>query len=228
MRPILCGHRGAAGLAPENSLSGIDCAIRHGMDAIEIDVRCSLDHVPVLMHDANFGRTTGVSRDVDALKWKDIRSLPLGANESVPRLIDALDRMRGHAIAVLDVKPHVELPPILEAIRYAGAERDVIFMSFQRSLIDTAAAEAPNLRCGLIAEGGDVAATLDGMHGIPIVSCDEHCLSPKLLHHQHRLGLQVWAWTVNDGARIRELAEWGVDAIISDYPDRLQRIFDGD
>ena len=45
-------------------------------------------------------------------------------------------------------------------------------------------------------------------------------LTPTLLDHAHRLGQPVIPWTVNDPADMRRLIEWGVDGLITDWPDR--------
>ncbi|WP_420111522.1 glycerophosphodiester phosphodiesterase [Pseudactinotalea sp.] len=57
--PILIGHRGAPGLAPENTIESLELAQRAGADAVEIDVRTSADGRPVLLHDRTFERLWG-------------------------------------------------------------------------------------------------------------------------------------------------------------------------
>jgi glycerophosphoryl diester phosphodiesterase len=49
-------------------------------------------------------------------------------------------------------------------------------------------------------------------------------LSPELVAQAHSLGLKVLPWTVNDPADMRRLIDWGVDGIITDYPDRLRAL----
>jgi len=45
------GHRGARGLAPENTIAGIRTALALGVDAVEVDVALTADGIPVLSHD---------------------------------------------------------------------------------------------------------------------------------------------------------------------------------
>ena len=62
-RPVLCiAHRGAASLAPENTLAAARLAWELGADAWEFDVRITKDGVPILMHDATLRRTTDAHR----------------------------------------------------------------------------------------------------------------------------------------------------------------------
>lgn len=73
-RYVTDSHRGDSSRYPENSAEGIYSAVLLGADMIEIDIRLTADHVPVLMHDATLTRTT----DVDEKKGKD--GLPSSVN----------------------------------------------------------------------------------------------------------------------------------------------------
>ncbi|HET7536557.1 MAG TPA: glycerophosphodiester phosphodiesterase family protein, partial [Candidatus Didemnitutus sp.] len=48
--------------------------------------------------------------------------------------------------------------------------------------------------------------------------------SARYLHHFHSRGYAVWTWTVNEPARMRTLAGWGIDGILSDNPALLKRV----
>ena len=54
----IIGHRGAAGLAPENTLNSLREAVRLGAGWLEFDVRFTKDDVPVVIHDSTLKRTT--------------------------------------------------------------------------------------------------------------------------------------------------------------------------
>ena len=55
--PLIIGHRGAAAVAPENTLASFTRAFADGADGIEFDVRLTRDHIPVVIHDASLKRT---------------------------------------------------------------------------------------------------------------------------------------------------------------------------
>ncbi|HHP7235834.1 MAG TPA: glycerophosphodiester phosphodiesterase family protein [Desulfobacterales bacterium] len=59
-RPLVIGHRGAAGLAPENTLVGIRRAFALGVDAVELDLQLSADGAVVVVHD--FRLNPGIAR----------------------------------------------------------------------------------------------------------------------------------------------------------------------
>src|SRR5438309_1688088 len=69
----IAGHRGAAGIAPENTLPSFEAAWAAGVAWVETDVRLTGDGVPVLLHDATLDRTTTGQGAVSALTWDALR-----------------------------------------------------------------------------------------------------------------------------------------------------------
>jgi glycerophosphoryl diester phosphodiesterase len=62
----------------------------------------------------------------------------------------------------------------------------------------------------------------DNLSFIPeVFSPDFNLLSPELIESYHQQGMKVIPWTVNESTDIQRMIDWGVDGIISDYPDRL-------
>jgi glycerophosphoryl diester phosphodiesterase len=49
-------------------------------------------------------------------------------------------------------------------------------------------------------------------------------LTPRLLESAHRLGIRVHVWTIDERADMRRLLDFGVDGLMSDYPDRLLEV----
>jgi glycerophosphoryl diester phosphodiesterase len=70
-------------------------------------------------------------------------------------------------------------------------------------------------------EGGMAAPDAIASEGGGTWTVAHEDLTPEMLIHAHRLGLVVIPWTVNDPADMRRLMQWGVDGLITDYPDRL-------
>ena len=83
--PLVTSHAACKGHAPENTLAGIERAIALGADAIEIDVHCTSDGVPVLIHDKTVDRTTDGTGDIHEMTLDVARALDAGARQFVPR-----------------------------------------------------------------------------------------------------------------------------------------------
>ena len=98
------GHRGAAGVMPENTIKGFRYAIELGVDYVECDVHLSRDKQLMVMHDATVDRTTngrGAIRDLTAAR---IRSLDAGQGEQVPLLDEVLETVRGEVHLLIELK----------------------------------------------------------------------------------------------------------------------------
>src|SRR6185437_8819191 len=83
--PLVTSHAACKGHAPENTLAGIERAIALGADAIEIDVHCTSDRVPVLIHDETVDRTTDGSGNVHEMALAAVRKLDAGARQFAPQ-----------------------------------------------------------------------------------------------------------------------------------------------
>src|SRR6476646_6451219 len=91
---LIIGHRGAAGLEPENTLRSFTRALRIGVDAIELDVYC-VDGKLVVIHDDTLERTTNGRGDVMAMSYDALRRLDAGSGERIPTLDEVLDLVAG-------------------------------------------------------------------------------------------------------------------------------------
>src|SRR5436853_1370309 len=76
--PLVLGHRGASGYAPENTLSAFNLAMDQGADGVELDVTLSADGVPVVIHDDTLDRTTSGHGPVGALTLAQLKRLDAG------------------------------------------------------------------------------------------------------------------------------------------------------
>lgn len=77
-RPVVIGHRGAAGTHPENTLASFAAALEQGAAILESDVQVTRDGVPVLLHDAEIDRVTEGHGRADAHDWATLRRLDAG------------------------------------------------------------------------------------------------------------------------------------------------------
>jgi glycerophosphoryl diester phosphodiesterase len=62
--------------------------------------------------------------------------------------------------------------------------------------------------------------------GAKVVSPYHMYVTPVFISQAHALKLQVIPWTVNDEPLMQRLLEMGVDGLISDYPDRLRKVYE--
>lgn len=212
MRPrtLRLAHRGDWRTAPENSIAAFRAALsRARCDGLEFDVRCSLDGVPVVIHDETLDRVQGRGERVDALTARALE------DAGVPGLADALAAVPRRAF--LDVELKVDTGPatveILAAAR--GPElHDAVISSFDRGALEHVVRLAPGWPRWLNATRLD-AAVLDAARdlGCRGVSVEWHAIDARSVAAANDAGLEVAAWTVRRRPTVERLERLGVVAV---------------
>jgi len=107
----IIAHRGASGLAPENTIPAIDLALKSGADYIEVDVHLSKDKRLVVMHDRTVNRTTDGEGRISDLEWSYIQTLDAGCwfearynDTAVPLLEEIIQKVNGKAKLLIEIK----------------------------------------------------------------------------------------------------------------------------
>ena len=228
MPPLITAHAACRGHAPENTLAGVRAALALGADAIEIDVRCTRDGTPVLLHDSTVDRTTDGAGEIAALSLRQARRLDAGEGERIPTLREVLREVAGRALLVLEVKPAGIEEELLAVVRRARALDWCAVHSFLPRVVERVRRQEPRMPCSLLTDGHRVVdwgqlfafALALGAQGI---SVHHGVVTPELVRGAHLRELRCSTWTVNRRDDVRRVAAAGVDAITSDYPDRVRR-----
>jgi glycerophosphoryl diester phosphodiesterase len=123
-KPQIVAHRGYSGAYPENTLCAIRGAITIGADMVELDVRLSRDHVPVIFHSASLLSITACPRRVEELTVAELKTLDAGAwrgavycGERIPTLEEALVITRGKIPVNLDIKTPAALESVVALVQ---------------------------------------------------------------------------------------------------------------
>lgn len=215
------GHRGAPAAHRENTLEAFLEAVRLGADGVELDVRRAVDGALVVHHDAVLPSGT-------ALLNLAGHELPLWV-PTLPDVFDALDDSVVVDVEIKNMPNEADWDPT-ESIATAaarliverGRQGTTVVSSFSLSAVDVARSVEPSVRTGwLTLAGYDQRAALD-----TIVGRGHRTLLPRheaatadLVDAAHGAGVEVVVWTVDEPERMRELADMGVDGIITNVPD---------
>jgi len=232
--PPIIGHRGAAALAPENTLASFRAAAALGCRMVEFDVRLSADGIPVVFHDATLDRTSDGHGRVGSRPLADLKRLDAGGwfspsflDERIPTLAETLALCLELGLAV-----NIEIKPDAGAERAtAGAALAVattmwpselpppLVSSFSCRALAAAALAAPDWPRGLLlgkrlGDWRDAAARL----GVRAIHAAHQAFDAATIADIRQAGLEVLAYTVNDPGRAALLWRWGVAAVFSDNP----------
>ncbi|MBM3270557.1 MAG: glycerophosphodiester phosphodiesterase [Candidatus Sericytochromatia bacterium] len=228
-RPYVVGHRGAAGHAPENTLSAFAAGARMGADLVECDVHLSRDGEVVVFHDDTLERTTGApgllrDHDLDAL-----RRLDAGRGERIPTLAELLAFAAGRPPlgVVVEIKngpyfyPDIARKVATAIARYGMADRALV-ISFDNLVVREFKEIAPHVATGILfyARLADPAGAARAA-GADCIWPALPMLTPDVVRQAHAAGLGVFTWTANSQDDFSRALEAGVDGIGSDFPDAL-------
>lgn len=228
-------HRGAAGTHPEHTRSAFERAIDIGVDMIELDVQLTRDQELVVLHDLDLGRTVAASGAARQSDLASLCALDAGswfhssfAGQRVLSLVEVLDLTAGRAGLNVEIKsPEPDWAGTAAALSRLlddrGAMGSTIVSSFEIGALRAMRSVAPKARLGVLWQNADLADAWSAAAELGATSL--HLLwwltDASIVADAHARGLSVIVWTVNEPADIARLAAFGVDGIISDFPDRL-------
>ena len=281
----LQGHRGARGLAPENTLPGFERALALGVTTLELDIGVAADGTVVVAHDPYLNPL--FTRDASGqwlagprgpllrtLTFAQLLAYDVGRikpdtpyagtfstqqprdGTRIPSLAQVFDLVKLRKASVrfnIETKISVGAPEdtvsaeamtqaLLATIRSAGMLQRVAIQSFDwRTLqlvqkleprvptvyLTVQSANSDNVRDGnagfRLADHGTPPRMVKAAGGA-VWSPNGSSLTEALVKEGHSLGLQVIPWTINNPADMERFIGWGVDGIITDYPDRLREV----
>jgi len=251
-RILIHGHRGARALRPENTLAAFEYAIKAGADYLELDLAVTKDGVLVVSHDPVLPQAIcqgpkGATRAIHQMTLAELRRWDCGSlknpefprqqpvpGERVPTLDEVLALApRGEFGFNIEIKvprdaslaPPVEefARKVVEAVRKHGLEKRVIIQSFDFRATRAVHRLAPELRVAALIgkDPREFPAVAREAHA-SIVSPQYRLVTPEKVKRAHEAGFEVVPWTADDPEVWRDLADAGVDAIITDDPAALK------
>jgi len=216
------GHRGAAGLEPENTLRSIRKAIALGVDRVEIDVRVTRDGHLVVIHDETVNRTTNGHGYVKDLSFDELRRLDAGKGERIPTLEEALKLTKGKVTLQIELKVPEATEPTIRLVEKEKAEREVIITSFMHDLLRKVHDLNPVLRTGALffdVQGDICQKALDVKS--EAIHVYYRNVDSKLVDEAHKRKLKIAVWNPDEIEDMKRMINLNVDVIGTNRPDIL-------
>ena len=223
---LIIGHRGAAGLEPENTLAAFREAVRLGVDGVELDVRCVGDEL-VVFHDDQLDRTTDGHGALAGADFDTVRHLDAGHGERVPTLAEALAAVPEEVLVNVELKgPGTAAPAARQLSRLS---RRLLVSSFDHERLRAFRAGCPRTPVApLVGRWSSDLETLARSLNAWSVNLASRMVTPARVATIHGWGCRCLVFTVNTRRRAERLRAMGVDGVFTDYPNRLLRAFAAD
>lgn len=234
--PRLIGHRGLAGIAPENTMPAFEAAHRHGVAFVELDAKLCASGELVVIHDNDVRRTTNGQGRVLNLTYSQLTSLDAGAwfkpefkNTRIPLLTEVLDFLVSKNMGVnIELKPnrgdYVQtaraVAQLLQNESYAQ-KIPMIVSSFSLQSLRAARQLMPTVFRGLL---------LERQKSLPEIlrliqetdansfNYDDALIDEPLVQALKKRRIPTMIWTVNSAVRANALFAMGVSTVFSDLP----------
>lgn len=246
---IIAGHRGAAGIAPENTLAAFQKALDLGVTAIELDVHLSQDNELVVIHDPTLDRTTDGTGPVHNLTLGELKKLNASAKykgqgnydvQRIPTLQEVYDLVGKRAQMYIEIKlandnsryPNIE-QKVIAVVRKNSAVNSTRISSFDFATVRQIQTLEPQIGreaiistaylrdMGLKGKGpNEIIADLTAQ-GARALGCEKTYLSPAFTAMLKQAGLTVGVWTVDDPNEMWKFIDLGADVVTTNRPDLL-------
>ncbi len=220
----IAGHRGAAGMALENSLEAIRSAVSAGVDAVEFDIRQTASGDFVLSHDSSISRVSDHDYDITKEHTDTITAAILHNGETVPTLQKALAEA-GKLPVLLDVKGSHWAKPLADVLK-KHEQKDISVIAFNHPELSKFHELMPTIPVFAIERTRPFDAIHDAkQYGFNGVDFNFWILNPLTYWLAKREGLGIIVYTVNHVwiARFLKLFFPGI-TITTDVPHKLQML----
>lgn len=239
---ITIAHRGASAEEAENTFASFHKAIEYNMDMIELDVHLSMDGEVIVMHDETVDRTTDGSGSLHEMTLEEIKNVRCSNGETVPTLQEVIEITRGKIQLNIEVKKRKAAKKVLEIIDDNDISGETMVSSNFVHPLKLIGDSNATVKTALIfwATKTNTRQSVFTFFSLLLRPLTEYIIfkrakkanvrwvnlmlplaSKRLTKKLHTKGYKVAAWVVNHPRHIQKMKANGVDAIMSDYPDRL-------
>ncbi|MBA3899092.1 MAG: glycerophosphodiester phosphodiesterase [Bacteroidetes bacterium] len=243
-KPLIIAHRGFSGIAPENTFAAFKLATELGVDLIELDIHQTKDGVLVCHHDEDISRTTGSKEKIKDILFEELQKKDAGSwfsekfkGEPIPSLEQVLSL---GVPLLIEVKKGNEYYPgivqnLLQLLSKFNHSKQCIIQSFETPVLEAFSAFSNDYELHKLVTGNipllplhiDTklkTGSITKYREFDAINPNFRFVTAGLIKKIHREGKKIFTWTVNEKEQMEKLISYGVDGIITDYPDRLKKL----
>lgn len=219
---LIIGHRGARGLAPENTMAGLEAALDAHVAMIEMDVRVSKDGIAVLMHDEFIKDKEDKKLFIAQTDFGELQA----AKPDLLTLEAALHFIDRRTDVIIEIKPGVNVEPVAAAIEprinASWLESDIIISSFDFHILKQLHEKFPNIQVAVNERWSGMRASRRAKAlGTLRIMMNQRWLWIGFIHAAHKSGYKLSAYTINNPKKARRWAKAGLYGCVTDEPQKF-------
>jgi len=226
-KPLVIGHRGAMGHETENTIASINKAMELGVDMIEIDVFNIKSGETVVFHDDTLDRLTNAGGNIEEWSYFELGKVIVDGGHKIPLLQHVLRAINHKTKLNIELKgagTTDRVNHIINAyIKNQGWKiDDFLISSFRWDELREMRRINPDIPIAILTEA-EPADAIEIAKELKAVAINPNF---KMLNAENNLkikeaGFKIYPWTVNDPQDIIRMKKFGVDGIITNYPERV-------
>lgn len=227
---LIIGHRGAAGLAPENSLEALQAGIDAGADILEFDIRLTKDGVPILSHDFHTMRTHHRASIISRMTLEELRERT--TDNPIVTLEQVLNKFFGKILLNIELKGKGSSETVVQLIKSKYIKRNIdwdniLFSSFKGSELATIRKHSKHANLSLLHDQNPfLFIAYQRKLKLSAVGFHRLYLNGFALEIAKRTGLFVYVYTVDRPHAALILHHRGIGGIVTNHPDTILKEID--
>ena len=217
----IIGHRGAAGLAFENTISSISKALELGINCVEIDVWQIATGELIVFHDAYLDRLTESTGPTDSLTYEQLSTIRLNNGEYIPTLDSVIEFVKQHKIKVIvEVKHEKAIKATYEFMHNTLDYSDFTIGSFFHTSIMELKIEHPLVQTAIMFESVPVGLSdyLNLVNPDYVIVSNE-TFNDHLVNTINKQSRRLIFYTVNTIHEMEAVIHTKPHGIITNYPN---------
>ncbi len=224
----IMGHRGAAGLAPENTIAAIAEGLAAKADWVEFDVRRTQDGHIVLVHDRTTRRVAKKRVSIHKAAMKELQALEMKRGEAIPSLEEAFEIIGKKAKINVEIKSPDCVPQVVKLIQkyikngYPASH--FLVSSFSPAVLRAAYQLDKKIPYSLLQIWPVRFRWLSSVKLSAVGFYHISALTPFIVALAKRKNLYTYAYTVNSFEEAKQLKRLGLDGIVTNYPNKFDEL----
>ncbi len=228
---LVVGHRGAMGHVLENTIESVQKAIELNVDGIEIDVFKSKTGELVVYHDPFLSRLSNSNAFIEQISLDSIKKIELIGGYFIPTLKEIVDIIPEKIFLNIELKGQDTASETNKIIinylnTYNFPVSKFIISSFRWDELKKIRSFNKDIPIAILVDSLykiDDAIKLAKQINAVALNPNKEFITKEIVNKIQSKNIKVYPYTINTPRNIRKMRSMGVDAIITDYPERIKR-----